>query len=211
MVSQARSAETRQRIIDAAVELFAEHGYWAVGLAAICGKADVTTGAFYYHFPSKDSLATAIVGQGWPKVASVAERYSASPNAGLEAVIGMTFAISDLMKRDPTVGMGQHFNLAFSQLSEEFRRESEHRASSFIQTVGHMIDSTDIRDDITAEEVGTQLWMNVNGCHILSEKMGDSYVSRMKRSWLTLLRGAVPPEKLARFEQCVMRAAGQYD
>lgn len=193
------------------MDLFAERGYSAVGLSTIVAAAKVTTGAFYYHFDSKEAVAMAIIGQGWPKVRGIVDQYARAGQPGIETVIEMIFAVSDLMLRDNTVGMGQHFNLAFSQLSDQFLRESENRAASFISTVESMIPATDLRDDITAEQVGTQIWMNVTGCHILSSRMRDSAIERLAQSWRILLRASVPADALPALEQVVERTAAQYD
>ena len=64
MVRQARSEATRRRIITSAVELFNEIGYPAAGLGDIIERAEMTKGALYYHFDSKESLATAIIEEG---------------------------------------------------------------------------------------------------------------------------------------------------
>lgn len=45
-MAQSRAEATRQRIIDAAVILFAENGYADTGLNDITAAAKVTTGAF---------------------------------------------------------------------------------------------------------------------------------------------------------------------
>jgi AcrR family transcriptional regulator len=64
MVRQARSDATRRKIITSAVELFNEIGYPATGLGDIIERAEMTKGALYYHFDSKESLATAIIEEG---------------------------------------------------------------------------------------------------------------------------------------------------
>lgn len=56
MTTQARGNETRTRILDAAEACFAQHGYDATGLAEICRRADVSKGAFYHHFPTKQAV-----------------------------------------------------------------------------------------------------------------------------------------------------------
>ncbi len=53
---QERSQETRERILKAAVKLFAEKGYEASGVAQICSRSKVSKGSFYHHFPSKLTL-----------------------------------------------------------------------------------------------------------------------------------------------------------
>jgi AcrR family transcriptional regulator len=56
MGTQQRSEETRSSILAAAAAGFAEQGYDATGVAEICRRAEVSKGAFYYHFSSKQDL-----------------------------------------------------------------------------------------------------------------------------------------------------------
>ncbi len=58
---QARSQETRARILDVAARAFARNGYDATGVAEICRQAGVSKGAFYYHFASKQALFMALL------------------------------------------------------------------------------------------------------------------------------------------------------
>jgi AcrR family transcriptional regulator len=48
--------ETRQRLLAAAAEVFAEKGYWESTHAEICRKAQANTAAVNYHFGSKENL-----------------------------------------------------------------------------------------------------------------------------------------------------------
>jgi TetR/AcrR family transcriptional repressor of nem operon len=50
---------TRARILDAAGRLFRARGYAATGIDAVMSAADLTAGAFYSHFASKDALFAA--------------------------------------------------------------------------------------------------------------------------------------------------------
>ena len=63
MAVQTRAMATRQRIIDASVDLFYRKGYASVVLADIVSEANVTTGAFYYHFDSKEEVGAEIIRQ----------------------------------------------------------------------------------------------------------------------------------------------------
>src|SRR6185312_6488881 len=56
-VSREKTAENRQRIIDAAGSLFRANGFAGIGVADIMRAADLTHGGFYGHFASKDDLA----------------------------------------------------------------------------------------------------------------------------------------------------------
>lgn len=53
----------RVRILDAAQDLFARHGFAATSMKAIAGQADVATGLLYYHFGSKHDLMATLVAE----------------------------------------------------------------------------------------------------------------------------------------------------
>src|SRR5438309_1391288 len=55
-----RSETTRAAIVAAARGLFAEQGFAAVSIEALTGRAAVTRGALYHHFPSKAAVFLAV-------------------------------------------------------------------------------------------------------------------------------------------------------
>lgn len=57
---QRRRGDTRQRIQDVALELFAEQGYEKTSLREIAERLDVTKAALYYHFKSKEEILVGI-------------------------------------------------------------------------------------------------------------------------------------------------------
>jgi AcrR family transcriptional regulator len=59
-----RRAETRQRLLDAAEELFAERGVDGSSVDAIAERAARTSGAVYDHFGGKEGLLFALL-EGW--------------------------------------------------------------------------------------------------------------------------------------------------
>lgn len=57
---QRRRGNTRQRIQDVALELFAEQGYEKTSLREIAEHLDVTKAALYYHFKTKEEILVGI-------------------------------------------------------------------------------------------------------------------------------------------------------
>ena len=58
--TSARRERTRERLLDAALALFAEHGVEATSIEAICDGAGFTRGAFYSNFEDKAALIDAL-------------------------------------------------------------------------------------------------------------------------------------------------------
>ncbi len=61
---QQRSEETQARILDAAVRCFSISGYNGASVDEICSEAGVSKGAFYHHFPTKQTVFLALL-NGW--------------------------------------------------------------------------------------------------------------------------------------------------
>ncbi|HTT65938.1 MAG TPA: TetR family transcriptional regulator [Bryobacteraceae bacterium] len=59
----AKSAETRSRILEAAMDLFRRQGFEETTMREIAAEAAVATGAAYYYFDSKDAIALAFYDQ----------------------------------------------------------------------------------------------------------------------------------------------------
>src|SRR6476469_6426400 len=57
---QRRRGDTRQRIQDVALELFAEQGYEKTSLREVAEHLDVTKAALYYHFKTKEEILVSI-------------------------------------------------------------------------------------------------------------------------------------------------------
>jgi AcrR family transcriptional regulator len=57
----AAQSEPPARLLAAARDAFAEHGYAGVNIADICAEAETATGSFYRHFASKDAIFVAAV------------------------------------------------------------------------------------------------------------------------------------------------------
>ncbi|MBM4062924.1 MAG: TetR/AcrR family transcriptional regulator [Planctomycetes bacterium] len=93
--------DTREKLIEAAMELFTFQGYAATGLAQIARKAKVLPGSLYYFFPTKadllhatlerrhELLQSAVLDPVWQGVADPIERVFALL-AGYRQMLTMT-------------------------------------------------------------------------------------------------------------------------
>ncbi|MEV7991342.1 ScbR family autoregulator-binding transcription factor [Streptomyces sp. NPDC086077] len=87
MAKQERAIRTRRAILEAAGAVFDEHGYTSTTIAMVLERAEVTKGALYFHFPSKESLAQAVLDEQVP--------FGAIPPRAckLQEVVDITFVV----------------------------------------------------------------------------------------------------------------------
>jgi len=66
--------DTKERVLGAALEIFAERGYHAATVEEIAERAGMTKGAVYYWFRDKEDLASDLQAQLWTDIATKAQR-----------------------------------------------------------------------------------------------------------------------------------------
>ncbi len=74
--------ETRGRVLAAAGRGFRRHGYAGIGVDGLARAAGVTSGAFYGHFPSKESAFEAVLAAGLEGLRASIERRRTSEGEG---------------------------------------------------------------------------------------------------------------------------------
>ena len=58
---QVENVTARERILDAALEVIAKHGYSAAGIQEIVSLSSTSKGSFYFHFPSKEQMVMSLL------------------------------------------------------------------------------------------------------------------------------------------------------
>lgn len=102
-------ANTKQRILAIAAELFARQGYTGTSIADIARELGTTTAALYYHFPSKADILAGLLTEPLASYQRIiASLDSDQPTAEdlLNAFIDLAAESSELatiVDRDPTV------------------------------------------------------------------------------------------------------------
>jgi AcrR family transcriptional regulator len=97
-----KGLETRRAIIETATRLFAEHGYAAVSVEAVLAACQISRGALYHHFPSKEALLEAALEAVEIEVTNKVLARAASAGGAVEAMRAGCEAFLDLTQ-DPVV------------------------------------------------------------------------------------------------------------
>ncbi|MGX1624311.1 TetR family transcriptional regulator [Streptomyces sp. NPDC055506] len=91
---RANGVESRQRILDATVEIAGERGYEGTSIAAVSAKCGLPASSIYWHFKDKDDLIAAVIERSfetWLKAVALSGEDTGTP---LERVTTMAANIA---------------------------------------------------------------------------------------------------------------------
>ncbi|MCT7659052.1 ScbR family autoregulator-binding transcription factor [Mycobacterium deserti] len=207
MVRQARSEATRRRIITSAVDLFNEMGYPATGLGDIIERAEMTKGALYYHFESKESLATAIIEEGSANLFDAFRNICQSSAPALECVIHGVFVVADMLGTDSVARSGTQLMRAFAEFNDAAARTYNGWLDEMSRRVADAIDEGDLRSDLDPRAVSAVIVSAMIGAEVLASatSSGADVLPRIAHVWDVLLPAVVAEESQSYFREFLAR------
>lgn len=207
MARQARSTVTRRKIIAAAVDLFSEIGYPATGLGDIIERAEMTKGALYYHFNSKEALAEAIIEESGAGILAVFRTISESSSPALENIIHGLFVVADFTAADKPARIGVQLLRTFTGLNEATTRVYAGWLDELTEQIGQAAAEGDIRADLDTKGAAEVLLGAMLGAEALSRAAttGTDMRQRIARTWELLLPATVSGESLDYFREFLAR------
>jgi AcrR family transcriptional regulator len=207
MARQARSEATRRKIIDSAVDLFSEIGYPAAGLADIVERAELTKGALYYHFDSKESLANAIIAESAAKIVHDFQNIDDAPTPALEKLIHGMFVVSGQIDTDKVTRTGIQLLRAFGGFSETVSSIYAAWVEAAANRLRTAVVEGDVRAELDPDSAADALVGALIGTELLSSATSahTQFRSRMVGLWQLLLPALVTVDSLEYFREFVAR------
>jgi AcrR family transcriptional regulator len=206
MVPQARSEVTRQKILNAAMDLFGEVGFAAAGLGEIIERTGMTKGALYHHFDSKEALATAIIEQGTNLTGEAFRKVCESSSPALENMIHGIFVVSDLLVSDKTARTAEQLTRGLV----EFNSAAAQLWSSWLDAMATQAERAsadgDLREGLDPYVVSESILNAMLGAQLLSKAAhGNDHIERLTRSLGLLLPAIVADTSLGYFREFLAR------
>lgn len=167
--SPRRREATRQRLLDAAAEVFAEVGLDATSVEAVCERAGFTRGAFYSNFASKEEmfleLAAAVAEE---RVAEFEERVSQLEGEGAfdvtpETAVALVERVLDL-PGDDRLGVLLMSEIRMRALrnpamAEAFLAQDADMLRNISRTISSIARATGLRLEMSADEAARVLFL----------------------------------------------------
>ena len=209
MVRQARSEATRRRILDAAIELYSEVGFAATSLGDIIERAELTKGALYYHFESKESVASAVIEEAAAEVFHTIDTICSAPSPAMENLIHSSFAVADLVTTDLKVRTGIQVARGLGEFNDVVVQSYKGALDlAALQLTAAEADG-DLRSALPSDAVAETLLAAYLGAELLT---GPTAVSadlfrRLTRIWDIMLPAIADPKALPFLRQFLSREA----
>lgn len=164
-----RREATRQRLLDAAAEVFAEVGLDATSVEAVCERAGFTRGAFYSNFASKEEmfleLAAAVAEE---RVAEFEERVAQLEGEGAldvtpETAAALVERVLDL-PGDDRLGVLLMSEIRMRALrspvmAEAFLTQDADMLRNISRTISSIARATGLRLELSADEAARVLFL----------------------------------------------------
>ena len=125
-----KAAQTREAILDAAVELFVERGFYGTAVPAVAKKAGVSTGSIYNHFSSKEALVNALFRKHKQAIAAHVYTHFPAMAAPREQFHAIWTYMADFAMRHPAAFAFLELHHHASYLDDE-SRAIEHQLHEF--------------------------------------------------------------------------------
>ncbi|CCH35376.1 ScbR family autoregulator-binding transcription factor [Actinosynnema sp. NPDC047251] len=203
MPQQHRAQATREAILRAAAEEFDRLGYEGAPLSVILDRSGVTKGAFYFHFTSKQALASTIVqvqDDAWPVLARAWLGRGLDP---LRTMVGMFDEAVVLLSRDVVLRAGVRLaadrELGYPGLASAHLRWEKVLADLLFAAR----DEGQLRPGVDPESAARAVTAAALGARLISTATSRcaDYPERMREIWRFLLPGLTTEEWCAAAER----------
>ena len=201
-----RADTTRHRLIAAASRQFAHRPYSMVSLDDILAEAELTKGAMYFHFSSKQALALAIIDDFGEMSRASVDELLARKMSGLETLIDLVFilAVQDTQHEVARAGV---------RLLDTLDDPTSVPAAlwqSWIKLVTTLIHRAvaegDVVDQHDPEDIAKMLvalWVGVRRISNLDQL--EDYLDNLQKAWFVALPGFTNPDRLDYLTQYIQR------
>ncbi|NEC30301.1 TetR/AcrR family transcriptional regulator [Streptomyces sp. SID9913] len=201
MPRQERAVRTRALLLKSAAECIKEHGYDGSSTTDVLRRAGVTRGALYFHFPSKEALADAIVEYQKPLLQPL------SSECPLQTVIDLTLSYARMLQTDVIL------QAAVRLVTEETSYQPGVRPYVWSQeTAGDLLrqarDQGELLPHTDPGEVASLVVGAFTGIQLLSQLATGraDLLHRVCVLWRTMLPGIAAPGLLLRLRTDEQRA-----
>lgn len=194
MAQQERAVRTKEAVVTAAAEAFAEAGFLGTSMADIFARAGVTKGALYFHFASKEELATEIVNSEEAEAAKLVQDVFANDSPPLQKVIDITFRWAHEIQSNPVVRAGVRLIIEQGTYNNPMPVPYAQWESIVLELLASAQERGELERTVDAKAMAEFIVSSFTGSQIVSQVVSghEDLIQRVERMWQLLLMGMLP-------------------
>jgi AcrR family transcriptional regulator len=201
-----RADTTRQRLIAAAARQFAHRAYSMVSLDDILAEAELTKGAMYFHFSSKQALALAIIDELTEMSRAAVVELLARKMSGLETLIDLVFQVAVQDTQYDVARAGVRLLETLDNTTPLPPALWKSRMDFVIPLIQRAVTEGDIIDQHDPEDIAKMvvaLWEGVRKTSNLDRP--EHYLNDLQKAWTVVLPSFTSPDRVDYFTQFIQR------
>ncbi len=171
-----RDSAKPQQIVDAAVRVFARHGYYNSRVSDIAREAGIASGTIYLYFKTKDEILVTLFREKMAQWVAFARREIAGERdavAKLERLVALHFRV---LEADPA--LAEVVQVELRQGQKFFRGASAHEVSAYFDLIGSILE-----EGIAAGQIRSDVPVKI------ATKMLFGAMDQLATSWVLGKRG----------------------
>lgn len=190
MGQQARSKETREKLLLAAAELIQRNGYVQTSLADVARAVDLTKGAVYFHFESKEALALALIDEQHRMSRVAATDVLAVDRPALQQMMLFCADLAGRLMSDPIVQAGIRLTTDSTTFASPIREPYQDWLASFEMLSTLAMQEGDIVRDLSPKTLAGFIIPAFTGVQLVSDTLADreDLYQRVGDMWRILVR-----------------------
>jgi TetR/AcrR family transcriptional regulator, transcriptional repressor for nem operon len=204
--SERRADTTRHRLIAAASRQFAHRPYSMVSLDDILTEAELTKGAMYFHFPSKQALALAIIDDLNEMSRAAVTELLARKMSGLETLIDLVYLLAVQDTRHEVARAGVRLLETLDNttaLPPALWQSWIEFVTTLIQKAVAEGDVVDHHDPEDIAKMLVALWAGIRRISDLDQP--EHHLDNLKKAWILALPSFTNPGRIDYFTQFIKR------
>jgi TetR/AcrR family transcriptional regulator, transcriptional repressor for nem operon len=202
--SERPAGTTRHRLIAAASRLFARRPYSLVSLDDILAEAELTKGAMYFHFSSKQALAVAIIDDLTEMSRTAVTELVSRKMSGLETIIDLVYLLAVQENQSEVARAGARLlDTVDADLGPTLWQAWIETITTLIQKAVAEGDDVDHHNPEDIAKMLVALWVGIR--RISDTDQPELHLDNLQKAWILALPSFTNPDRIAYFTQFIKR------
>ncbi len=201
-----RADSARGPLVRAAAQQFAHKPYALVNLDDVVAAVEISRGAMYFHFPSKQALATAVIAEAHELGREAAAAVLANKLSGLETLIDLSYLVAVLDISEDLARAGLHLLESIGRAEGLEARSLREVVDALTQITRRAVNEGDIAEGRDPEDIARLLVSTYIGIRHTSDLDNPpQFLLDVEKAWMLLLPGFANPDRMRYLSQFVRR------